>query len=118
VTERDALFGTTVFQTSIPAVVKEADLAPFAELVWVTQPTAQERDWLAESALRFAELTTDLLDRESGTVPLLTWLERRFATAAAGAKRANWPGARTWTSITCATPAHPWRARKAPASPS
>ena len=76
----DELFGDTVFATSIPAVVKEGDLAPFAELVWLTRPTAEEREWLAGQAQRFTELTTSLTDPTFGSVPFLDWLDRRFVT--------------------------------------
>ncbi|MCM0619462.1 DEAD/DEAH box helicase family protein [Nocardioides bruguierae] len=74
------LFGDIAYATSIPAVVREGDLAPFAELVQLVQPTAAERDWLAGDALRFTELTTALVDPTLGTVPFLTWLDRRLVT--------------------------------------
>ena len=35
------LFGDVVFEASIPAVVREGDLAPFAELAWLTVPTGR-----------------------------------------------------------------------------
>ncbi|NUR08054.1 MAG: DEAD/DEAH box helicase family protein [Nocardioidaceae bacterium] len=73
----DDLFGETVFEVSIPAVVREGDLAPFAELAWLTTPTPRENDWLAEQGVRFAELTTVLADPAYGSVPFFTWLDRR-----------------------------------------
>ncbi|MCW2757887.1 MAG: box helicase [Nocardioidaceae bacterium] len=79
------LFGTPVFEASIPAVVREGDLAPFAELVWLTEPTASERDWLAEGAERFTELTTDLTDPTFGDPAFLPWLDQRFVTRAGDA---------------------------------
>lgn len=79
------LFGPIAFETSIPAVVREGDLAPFAELVWLTEPTRTEQDWLAESAERFAELIAGLSDPTYGSVPFLTWLERRFVQRAGDA---------------------------------
>ena len=39
----EELFGDTLFSVSIPAVVREGDLAPFAELAWLTTPTPTER---------------------------------------------------------------------------
>lgn len=72
------LFGPIVFETSIPAVVREGDLVPFAELVWLTEPTAAEQDWLAASAERFQELIAALSDPSFGSVPFLIWLDRRF----------------------------------------
>ncbi len=73
----DELFGAIVHETSIPAVVKEGHLAPFVDLVWLTEPTAHEHEWLAAQGERFAELTTALTDPELGSVPFLTWLDRR-----------------------------------------
>ncbi|MGI8645895.1 MAG: DEAD/DEAH box helicase [Nocardioides sp.] len=82
----DELFGEVVFETSIPAVVREGDLAPFAELAWVTVPTAAETDWLASEATRFRELVTQLTDPEFGSVPFLSWLDARFLSS-----DAPWP---------------------------
>lgn len=77
------LFGPVTFAASVPAVVREGDLAPFAELAWFTTPTPAEQAWLDEGATRFAELTTLLLDPTIGSTPFLTWLERRFVEPAA-----------------------------------
>lgn len=60
-------------------MVREGHLAPFADLVWLTSPTAAEAEWLAEQNQRFAELTTQLLDPGFGSVPFLAWVDRRFA---------------------------------------
>ena len=72
------LFGEVVYATSIPAVVREGHLAPFAELAWLTAPTPQESGWLAEEAVRFQQLTTDLTDPEFSSRPFLSWLDERF----------------------------------------
>ena len=80
------LFGEVVFETSIPAVVREGDLAPFAELAWLTVPTAAESDWLASEATRFRELVTQLTDPTFGSVPFLAWLDARFRSV-----EAPWP---------------------------
>ena len=76
----DELFGAVVFATSIPAVVREGDLAPFAELAWLTVPTAGEQEWLAAEATRFRELVTQLTDPDFGSVPFLSWLDARFGS--------------------------------------
>ena len=75
----DQLFGDVVYSASIPAVVREGHLAPFADLIWLTTPSATEAQWLADQNQRFAELTTQLLDPSFGSVPFLTWIDRRFA---------------------------------------
>ncbi|WP_337191440.1 DEAD/DEAH box helicase family protein [Nocardioides flavescens] len=76
------LFGAPVFAASIPAVVREGDLAPYVELAWLTSPTAAEEEWLGAQAERFQELVTALLAPDFGSVPLLAWLDARFVTAA------------------------------------
>ncbi|MBM7785069.1 DEAD/DEAH box helicase family protein [Tenggerimyces flavus] len=74
----DELFGSAVYGTSIPSVVREGHLAPFAELAWLTTPTPTEADWLTAQAERFAELVTDLLDPSFGSTSFLSWLDVRF----------------------------------------
>jgi superfamily II DNA or RNA helicase len=68
------LFGAPILGASIPALVRQGHLAPFAELAWLTPPTAIETDHIAGEAERFAELTTDLV----GSTDFLTWLDSRF----------------------------------------
>ncbi|MBS45802.1 MAG: DEAD/DEAH box helicase [Nocardioides sp.] len=73
------LFGDVVHETSIPAVVKEGHLAPFVDLVWLTEPSPTEQDWVDGQRERFAELTTALVDPTFGSTPFLTWVDQRFA---------------------------------------
>jgi len=73
-----SLFGDPVYATSIPAVVRDGHLAPFAELAWLTSPTAAELDWLAEQATRFRELTTDLTRPDFATRGFLDHLDARI----------------------------------------
>lgn len=80
------LFGGVVFETSIPAVVREGDLAPFMELAWLTEPTVTESAWLAEQGARFHDLVHRLTDPAFGSVPFLTWLDGRFLD-----ERVPWP---------------------------
>ena len=72
------LFGPILYEARIPALVKEGVLAPYAELAWLVQPTAEEDDWLRRQSERFAELVADLFDPAFGAVPFPQWLERRF----------------------------------------
>ena len=76
----DELFGQPLCSVGIPAVVREGDLAPFAELAWLTTPTPTEADWLAEQGTRFAELTTALSDPSYGSTSFFAWLDRRYLT--------------------------------------
>lgn len=78
------LFGHTVFEASIPAAVREGDLAPFAELAWLVTPTAEEETWLAGQAARFAELVHQLTDPAFGTTPFLAWVDARFLAEEVG----------------------------------
>ncbi|NGN69294.1 DEAD/DEAH box helicase family protein, partial [Streptomyces sp. A7024] len=88
----DELFGPAVTGPSIPAAVREGFLAPFAELAWLTAPTAEEAQWLAAEAERFTELTTDLLDPGFASVPFLEWLDERVvARRRAGSDRPAMP---------------------------
>lgn len=101
------LFGEIAYRTTIPAVVREGDLAPFAELVWVVEPTAAEQEWAADGALRFTELTTALCSPDLGSVPFLTWVTRRFVERAQeGAQVGGDPGrlAASWTRLAAEEP--------------
>ena len=81
-----SLFGDPVYTTSIPAVVRDGHLAPFAELAWLTTPTAAELDWLAEQATRFRELTTDLTSPDFATRSFLDHLTDRPGSVRGGAQ--------------------------------
>ncbi|WP_203337952.1 DEAD/DEAH box helicase family protein [Nocardioides limicola] len=74
----DELFGEIAYATSIPAVVREGHLAPFADLVWLTTPTSEEAEWLHDRSVRFAELTTALIAPDFGSLPFLQWLDATF----------------------------------------
>lgn len=56
----EALLGPVDFTVPTPAVVRDGHLAPYQELVWLTEPRNGERDWLAEHDTRFRELTASL----------------------------------------------------------
>lgn len=53
-TLHDELFGTADFVVVTPALVKEGDLAPHQELVYLTEPTPEEEAWVATDRVRFA----------------------------------------------------------------
>ncbi|GLU49722.1 DEAD/DEAH box helicase family protein [Nocardiopsis ansamitocini] len=72
------LFGDPIHGASIPALVRDGYLAPFAELVWVTEPTTTEREYIGDQGLRFTELCTDLLAPGFARTDFLTWLHARF----------------------------------------
>lgn len=80
----DELFGDVAYEASIPAVVREGHLAPFAELAWLTRPTPREADYVLGEAARFSELVHQLTDPAFGSVPFLEWLDRRLVRAADG----------------------------------
>jgi superfamily II DNA or RNA helicase len=107
-TLRTDLFGRhTDYEIQTPALVREGELAPYRELVYLTRPTPAEDTWLAAEQARFADLRLQLLDRELGSIPLLHWLHRRAVDRAAavpgvddgvqlgwGAFERAWPGPR------------------------
>ncbi len=74
----DELFGDCDFSVPTPAVVKEGELAPFQELVYLTSPTSEEDTWILEDRMRFSELQLELVSLRTGTVPFFDWLRRRF----------------------------------------
>ncbi|PWV47964.1 DEAD/DEAH box helicase family protein [Nocardiopsis sp. L17-MgMaSL7] len=76
----DRLFGPPVTGASIPALVRDGYLAPFAELVHVTEPTLTEHEYLAGQAARFEEMCTDLLAPGFATTDFLPWLDARFVS--------------------------------------
>ncbi|MBB5790797.1 DEAD/DEAH box helicase [Jiangella mangrovi] len=76
----DRLFGSPLYSTSIPSVVREGHLAPFAELAWFTSPSPTESQWLAAQAERFAELQNDLLAPDFASFGFLSWLDERFVS--------------------------------------
>lgn len=90
------LFGEVAFRAGVPAVVKEGHLAPFAELAWLTTPTAHETQWLAAEATRWRELTTYLCDPTFGTMSFLEWVTSRFVTPV--------PHTRSWAELAKAEP--------------
>lgn len=61
------LFGQVTYHASTPGVVRSGDLAPFAELAWLTTPTAREQEWLDEQGIRVKELVTHLSDPRLGS---------------------------------------------------
>ncbi|WP_017595997.1 DEAD/DEAH box helicase family protein [Nocardiopsis potens] len=88
----DRLFGPPVVGASIPALVRDGHLAPFAELAYLTAPTRLERDHLAEQGTRFAEMCTDLLAPGFADTDFLPWVDARFGErATADGERLPWP---------------------------
>ncbi|MFD0855379.1 DEAD/DEAH box helicase, partial [Actinomadura adrarensis] len=95
----DALFGVPILGASIPAMVRQGYLAPFAELAWLTTPTAVEADYVAGEAERFKELTAGLLEPGFTSTGLLEWLDARMIdrTSVEG-------GAVSWARVEAAEP--------------
>lgn len=84
----DRLFGEPITGASIPALVRDGYLAPFAELAYVAEPTATEREYLAEQGTRFTQLCTELLAPGFADTDFLPWVDARFVdrTTADGAQ--------------------------------
>jgi superfamily II DNA or RNA helicase len=72
------LFSEIRYAASIPALVKEGDLAPFADLVWVTTPTPEEENWLAAQTERHMQFITSILEPDRGSIGFLEWADQRF----------------------------------------
>ncbi|HEX5157760.1 MAG TPA: DEAD/DEAH box helicase family protein [Ktedonobacterales bacterium] len=71
------LFCGVDFEIPTPAVVKEGNLAPYQELVYLTQPLEHEAQYLKEEYIRFIELTTAIMASDFASVPFLEWLNQR-----------------------------------------
>ena len=76
----DRLFGAPIVGASIPALVRDGYLAPFAELVYVTEPTLTEHEYLAGQGARFTQMCTDLLRPGFASTDFLPWLDARFVS--------------------------------------
>jgi hypothetical protein len=70
-----SLLGDPVYEASIPALIKEGYLAPYAEFAWLCQPTAAEQEWLATNSERFAEVKASLTAPEFASTPFFEWLD-------------------------------------------
>nr|WP_241728396.1 DEAD/DEAH box helicase family protein [Nocardioides zeae] len=93
-------FGSTAYEASAVDLVRQGDLAPYAELAWFTEPTAAEVTWMGEAPLRLAELVA-LLDAPGfGSTSMRDWLRLRFVTPTR-----SWRRRVSWTSLAAADPA-------------
>ncbi len=74
----ERVFGPVLHEVSTPALVRSGVLAPFRELAWFVEPTDGELSHLADNALQWEELVTDLLDPHLASVGFLEHLDRTF----------------------------------------
>ena len=81
-----ALLGPVDFTVPTPAVVRDGQLAPYQELVWLTEPVAAERAYLAEHDARFQALTERLRADGAFTDWVRDALPKRPRLARAGAR--------------------------------
>ncbi|WP_017611692.1 DEAD/DEAH box helicase family protein [Nocardiopsis salina] len=95
----DRLFGTPVVGASVPALIRQGHLAPFAELAWFTHPTAAEHHYLAEQGTRFTELCTDLLRPGFASTDFLAWIDTRFVH-----RPTDSGGHLDWSHVAASTP--------------
>ncbi len=58
--------------------MKDGELAPYQELIYLTAPATQEDARIAGERTRFTDLKAELLSHRAGTVPLQEWLRRRW----------------------------------------
>jgi superfamily II DNA or RNA helicase len=71
------LFGHAAIEAIAPALVKEGILAPYQELVYLTQPFSHEAEYVAAQHTRFERLLLDLLDPDFATRSFVAWLVQR-----------------------------------------
>ncbi len=95
----ERLFGGVEYVATIPAFVRDGHLAPFRELVAFTEPTAAEARYLGETALRFAQLRTDLMTPGLTSVGFLDWLDERFVRRASTRRASGDVPALPWAQV-------------------
>lgn len=72
------LFGSPDLYIPTPAVVKDGFLAPYQELVQVTEPLPSEQAFIASFETRFQEMLTTMSGPEIAAIPLVAWVGQRF----------------------------------------
>ncbi len=70
-----ALLGDVDHEVPTPAVVKEGNLAPYRDHVWVVEPTADELVFLRDHEARLAELVRSAFEDPDGTDWLVATLQ-------------------------------------------
>jgi hypothetical protein len=81
-----ALLGPVDFTVPTPAVVRDGQLAPYQELVWLTEPVAAEQGYLAEHDARFLALTASLREDPAFTDWVRDAVPKRPRLAGAAAR--------------------------------
>lgn len=71
----EELFGPVLHSVSTPALVRDGVLAPYREFVWFVTPTEAENAYLRQSATRWRELITALMEPGFARVGLLEYLD-------------------------------------------
>jgi len=85
------LFGRADLEVPTPAVVREGNLAPYRDLVYLTTPLQGESRYIADEQLRFQELIAALHDPDMGSVSFLEWLRLRvFERASERGATVSW----------------------------
>ncbi|WP_034263522.1 DEAD/DEAH box helicase family protein [Actinospica robiniae] len=103
----ERLFGAPLRGASLPAVVRQGYLAPFAELAFLTPPTPVEADYIRGQAERFVEFRSGLMDPEFASTGFLAWCDTRFIerAAATGGEVAVEAGTVPWSRLEQQEPA-------------
>lgn len=65
-----ALLGEVDFEQPTPVIVQEKNLAPYRDLVWFTEPTRQEKQFLARQDELLNALIVNTLGRQDGIASL------------------------------------------------
>lgn len=71
------IFGQADFEVAAPALVREGDLAPYQELVYLTTPLPHEADYIDAQHARFQELLVHLMDVDFASRPFIDWVRAR-----------------------------------------
>ncbi len=69
-----SIMGEIDFEIPTPAVVKEGNLAPYQDLVYITSPTAKEKQFINSLETRFKNLIADIGNRSA----FVSWIKSRI----------------------------------------
>lgn len=69
------LLGDVDYEIPTPAVVREGNLAPYRDLVWFTEPTAAEQDFLRRHEEQLTALAHEMMSTEEGVGYLVETLQ-------------------------------------------
>ena len=72
------IVGEVDYQIPLPAVIKENNLAPFQDLLYITEPSSNELEILKASNDKFKKILNKLLNLNKPLIPIHIWIYQRL----------------------------------------